>query len=96
MIFAEGDDVRVLRAAVAYQRQGLGKALVVGRAADVKAKLEAAGLADAVRELDVVNAANTTHLESYKAFLYDRLQRKGMIGPIFTASRRVIGMFLPR
>ena len=77
MIFAEGDDVRVLRAAVAYQRQGLGKALVVGRAADVKAKLEAAGLADAVRELDVVNAANTTHLESYKAFLYDRLQRKG-------------------
>ena len=77
MIFAEGDDVRVLRAAVAYQRQGLGKALVVGRAADVKTKLEAAGLADAVRELDVVNAANTTHLESYKAFLYDRLQRKG-------------------
>ncbi|MFY9245843.1 MAG: NADP-dependent malic enzyme [Roseicyclus sp.] len=77
MIFAEGDDVRVLRAAVAYQRQGLGKALVVGRAADVKTKLEAAGLADAVRELGVVNAANTTHLESYKAFLYDRLQRKG-------------------
>ena len=77
MTFAEGDDVRVLRAAVAYQRQGLGKALVVGRAADVKTKLEAAGLADAVRELDVVNAANTTHLESYKAFLYDRLQRKG-------------------
>ena len=77
MIFAEGDDVRVLRAAVAYQRQGLGKALVLGRAADVKTKLEAAGLADAVRELDVVNAANTTHLESYKAFLYDRLQRKG-------------------
>ena len=31
MIFAEGDDPRVLRAAVAYQRAGLGKALVVGR-----------------------------------------------------------------
>ncbi|WP_439137098.1 NADP-dependent malic enzyme [Roseicyclus sp.] len=77
MIFAEGDDVRVLRAAVAYQRQGLGRALVVGRAADVKSKLEAAGLADAVRELEVVNAANTTELESYKAFLYERLQRKG-------------------
>jgi malate dehydrogenase (oxaloacetate-decarboxylating)(NADP+) len=77
MIFAEGDDVRVLRAAVAYQRNGLGKALVVGREADVKEKLESAGLGDAVRELQVVNAANTTHLESYKAFLYDRLQRKG-------------------
>ncbi|MDA0923116.1 MAG: NADP-dependent malic enzyme [Proteobacteria bacterium] len=77
MIFAEGDDVRVLRAAVAYQRQGLGRALVVGREADVQTKLDAAGLGDAVRELEVVNAANTEHLDHYKAFLYDRLQRKG-------------------
>ena len=77
MIFAEGDDPRVLRAAVEYQRQGMGKALVIGRAADVKAKLEAAGLGDAVRELEVVNAANTQHLDTYKAFLYKRLQRKG-------------------
>ena len=77
MIFAEGDDPRVLRAAVNYQRSGLGKALVVGRAPDVKAKLEEAGLADAVRELEVVNAANTPHLEIYKSFLYGRLQRKG-------------------
>ncbi len=77
MIFAEGDDPRVLRAAVQYQRQGLGKALVVGRTDDVTVKLEAAGMADAVRELEVVNAANTPHLETYKAFLYDRLQRSG-------------------
>ncbi|MEC7962904.1 MAG: NADP-dependent malic enzyme [Pseudomonadota bacterium] len=77
MIFAEGDDPRVLRAAVQYQRSGLGKALVVGREADVKEKLEAAGMADAVRELEVVNAANTRHLEQYKDFLYQRLQRKG-------------------
>ncbi len=77
MIFAEGDDPRVLRAAVMYQRSGLGKALVVGRDSDVKQKLEDAGLADAVRELEVVNAANTRHLQTYKDFLYDRLQRKG-------------------
>ena len=77
MIFAEGDDPRVLRAAVEYQRQGMGKALVVGRSADVKTKLEAAGLGDAVRELEVVNAANTQHLDTYKEFLYKRLQRKG-------------------
>ncbi|KPD14385.1 NADP-dependent malic enzyme [Phaeobacter sp. 11ANDIMAR09] len=77
MIFAEGDDPRVLRAAVNYQRSGFGKALVVGRADDVKAKLEAAGMGDAVRELEIVNAANTTHLSSYKQFLYKRLQRKG-------------------
>ncbi|MBB94728.1 MAG: NADP-dependent malic enzyme [Rhodobacteraceae bacterium] len=77
MIFAEGDDPRVLRAAVMYQRSGFGKALVVGRADDVKQKLEEAGLADAVRELEVVNAANTPHLDEYKDFLYKRLQRKG-------------------
>ncbi|WP_103335097.1 NADP-dependent malic enzyme [Pseudotabrizicola formosa] len=80
MIFAEGDDPRVLRAAVAYQRAGLGKALVVGREADVREKLEAAGLADAVRELEVVNAANTRHLDTYKDFLYKRLQREGFDG----------------
>ncbi|MBK0326044.1 NADP-dependent malic enzyme [Rhodobacteraceae bacterium F11138] len=77
MIFAEGDDLRVLRAAVSYQRSGLGKALVVGRMDDVKTKLDAAGLGDAARELEVVNAANTQHLDSYKTFLYRRLQRKG-------------------
>ncbi|MBY5971690.1 NADP-dependent malic enzyme [Ferrimonas balearica] len=78
MIFAEGDDPRVLRAAVAYQRSSLGEAIVVGREADVKAKLEAAGLGDAVDELKVVNAANTEYLGEYKEFLYSRLQRKGM------------------
>jgi malate dehydrogenase (oxaloacetate-decarboxylating)(NADP+) len=77
MIFAEGDDVRVLRAAVAYQRSGYGQALVVGRENDVKAKLEGTGLGDAVSELEVVNAANTLHLSTYKDFLYKRLQRKG-------------------
>ena len=77
MIFAEGDDPRVLRAAVAYQRAGLGTALVVGREADVKEKLEAEGLSDAVGEVEVVNAANTPHLQAYKDFLYARLQRQG-------------------
>jgi len=77
MLFAEGDDTRVLRAAVAYTRAGLGKAIVVGRDADVKEKLTAEGLGDAVREIEVVNAATTRHLPAYKDFLYDRLQRKG-------------------
>ena len=78
MIFAEGDDPRVLRAAVQYQRAGLGEAIVVGRDADVQKKLEAAGLGDAFEELTITNAAKTEHLETYKAFLYNRLNRKGM------------------
>ena len=77
IIFAEGDDERVLRAAVLYQRQGFGKSIVVGRESDVHQGLEAAGLGDAVGELEVVNAANTEHLEDYKNYLYQRLQRKG-------------------
>ena len=77
VVFAEGDDLRVLRAAVQYQRSGLGQALVVGRDDDVRSKLEAEGLGDAFAELEVVNAAKTDHLETYKSFLYDRLNRKG-------------------
>ncbi|QIE46144.1 NADP-dependent malic enzyme [Pseudohalocynthiibacter aestuariivivens] len=77
MIFAEGDDPRVLRAAVQYQRAGMGQALVVGRESDVQAKLEAAGLGDAFTELKIVNAANTEYLDDYRSFLYARLQRKG-------------------
>lgn len=77
VIFAEGDNSRVLRAAVTYQRSGLGKAVVIGRDHDVAERLEAEGLGDAVGELEVINAAKTEHLESYKEFLYQRLQRKG-------------------
>ena len=98
MIFAEGDDPRVLRAAVQYQRAGMGHALVVGREGDVKAKLEAAGMADAVEELEIVNAANTPHLEAYRAFLYDRLQRKGFdrhdINRLATRDRHVFASLM--
>jgi malate dehydrogenase (oxaloacetate-decarboxylating)(NADP+) len=77
MIFAEGDDERVLRAAVAYGRNGLGQAVVVGRVEDVKAKLTAAGLGDAVDEIEITNASLTDELDVYKEYLYKRLQRRG-------------------
>ena len=77
MIFSEGHDERVLRAAVMYQREGFGNAIVVGRESVVKAKLKEAGLGDAVAEIEIVNAATTPHLDTYKEYLYNRLQRKG-------------------
>ncbi|WP_339691685.1 NADP-dependent malic enzyme [Celeribacter baekdonensis] len=77
MIFAEGDDPRVLRAAVAYQRGGFGRALVVGRDDDVRTRLQEEGLGEAMAELEIVNAANTPYLDEYKSFLYNRLQRSG-------------------
>lgn len=78
VVFAEGDDPRVLRAAVLYQRSNMGKALVVGREEDVAKRLTEEGMADAIGELEIVNAANTPNLETYKSYLYARLQRKGM------------------
>ena len=77
IVFAEGDDIRVLRAAVQYTRSGLGRAIVVGRDDDVKTKLEAEGLGDAFTEIEIINAAKTPYLDTYKSFLYDRLNRKG-------------------
>ncbi|TYO90553.1 NADP-dependent malic enzyme [Oceanicella actignis] len=75
--FAEGDDERVVRAAVAFGRAGLGKPVVVGREEQVRAILESAGMPEAFDELEIANAANTPHLARYEDFLYRRLQRKG-------------------
>ena len=91
MIFAEGDDPRVLRAAVQYQRSGLGKALVVGRESDVKHEARGGGAGDAVRELEIVNAANTRHLETTRNSSIPGCSARGMIGTTFTASRRATG-----
>ncbi|MBE9477296.1 MAG: NADP-dependent malic enzyme [Proteobacteria bacterium] len=77
MLFAEGHDPKVLKAAVTYARSGLGEAVVVGREADIKMKLAEAGMADAFDDIEITNAAVCEHLEVYKEFLYNRLQRKG-------------------
>jgi len=77
MLFAEGHDPRVLRAAVAYSRSGLGQAVVVGREKEVKAVLKDVGLGDAFDEIEIVNARMIEHLDVYKDYLYERLQRKG-------------------
>jgi malate dehydrogenase (oxaloacetate-decarboxylating)(NADP+) len=77
MLFAEGDDARVVRAAVAYVRAGLGQAVVVGRPDEVAGFLTAAGMPEAINEIEVINAALTPHLREYKDYLYNRLQRKG-------------------
>jgi malate dehydrogenase (oxaloacetate-decarboxylating)(NADP+) len=69
MIFAEGDDPRVLRAAVMYQRNGFGKALVVGREDDVKAKLKPRAGRCGARARGRERRQHP-HLETYKDFLY--------------------------
>ncbi len=98
IVFAEGDDPRVLRAAVQYQRSGMGKSLVIGREKDVEALMRAERMADAIDEIEVVNARNTPYLEDYKEFLYKRLQRKGFdrsdITRLASRDRHVFGALM--
>ncbi len=75
--FAEGDDERVVRAAVAFRRAGLGRPVVVGREQQVREILAEAGMPEAIDEIEIANAASTPHLEAYSEFLYRRLQRRG-------------------
>jgi len=77
IVFAEGDDERVVRAAVAYVRSGLGQAVVVGRVAQVQEFLDNAGMSEAIHEIEVVNAATVDNLAEMSSMLYQRLQRRG-------------------
>ncbi|MCF6273166.1 MAG: NADP-dependent malic enzyme [Rhodobacteraceae bacterium] len=77
IVFAEGDDERVVRAAVAYVRSGLGQAVVVGRVAQVQEFLDNAGMSEAINEIEVVNAAMVDNLDEMSNMMYNRLQRRG-------------------
>ncbi len=77
IVFAEGDDERVVRAAVAFKRAGLGDPVVVGRPEQVREMLEAAGMPEAIDEIEVTNASMIDDLQAFSATLYARLQRRG-------------------
>ncbi|UPH71984.1 NADP-dependent malic enzyme [Abyssibius alkaniclasticus] len=77
IIFAEGDDERVVRAAVTFKRSGLGQPLVVGRPEQIAGFLTTLGMPEAIDEIEIVNAAMIDNLETYTDFLYQRLHRKG-------------------
>ncbi len=79
VIFAEGQDERVLRAAVSYSRAGLGEAIVVGRESEVASMLKDGGMADAINDITVMNANLTDHLEDYVDMVYAKLQRRGFL-----------------
>ena len=79
VVFAEGQDERAVRAALAYQRGGMGQAIVVGRDDEVASILKKSGMGDAVGELTVMNSEKTEHLDDYVATLYAKLQRRGFL-----------------
>jgi malate dehydrogenase (oxaloacetate-decarboxylating)(NADP+) len=78
VVFAEGEEEPVIRAAVSFVTQGLGTAVLVGREERVKAAAEEAGI-DLKPGIEIHNARLSTRNSSYAQFLYERLQREGYL-----------------
>jgi malate dehydrogenase (oxaloacetate-decarboxylating)(NADP+) len=79
IVFAEGEDTTVIRAAYAFQNQGLGKAVLVGREELVRQNMELAGIDPETAGLEIVNARTSDHNADYVDYLYKRLQRDGYL-----------------
>ena len=77
VVFAEGEEESVVRAAAAFQNSGLGKALLVGREDVIKATIHGAGLDDA--GLSIFATQSPSANPAYVDILYKRLQRRGML-----------------
>jgi len=78
VVFAEGEEEQVIRAAASFVEQGLGAALLVGREDRVRATAANAGI-DLEQGLSIVNARLSRRNAEYAAYLYERLQRHGYL-----------------
>jgi malate dehydrogenase (oxaloacetate-decarboxylating)(NADP+) len=77
VLFAEGEEEVVLRAAVAFKEGGYGTPVLVGRD-DVHDRLRALGVRD-VESYEVHNSRTSTLVPQMVEFLYKRLQRRGYL-----------------
>jgi malate dehydrogenase (oxaloacetate-decarboxylating)(NADP+) len=78
VVFAEGEEEQVIRAAASFVQQGLGSALLVGREPRVRETAHAAGV-ELGQGIEVINAALSSRNAAYAAYLYERLQRQGYL-----------------
>jgi malate dehydrogenase (oxaloacetate-decarboxylating)(NADP+) len=79
IVFAEGEEPAVIRAAFAFQTQGLGKAVLLGREDLVRENMALAGLRPEEADLEVINARLSLHNAEFMDFVYGRLQRSGYL-----------------
>ncbi len=77
IVFAEGEEESVIRAAAAFQNTGLGKAYLVGREEIIRKKIAGAGLEEGALEIRVPASARAA--SAYIDALYKRVQRQGML-----------------
>jgi malate dehydrogenase (oxaloacetate-decarboxylating)(NADP+) len=78
VVFAEGEEEKVIRAALAFRNAGLGTPVLIGRDELIATTIERLGLSGA-ETLEVTNARLSDSNRRYTDFLYERLQRKGML-----------------
>ena len=79
IVFAEGEEPSVIRAAYAFQTQGYGKSILCGREDLVHENRRAVGLDPTEVKLEIVNARVSHHNAEFVDYLYGRLQREGYL-----------------
>ncbi|MEQ1951349.1 NADP-dependent malic enzyme [Mesorhizobium sp. CN2-181] len=79
IVFAEGEEEQVMRAAVAYVNQKLGTAILVGRDEIIKENARAAGIDLNKSGIEIINARLSRRNTVYADHLYERMQRKGFL-----------------
>jgi len=77
IVFAEGEEPSVIRAAWQFKTQELGEPVLVGRDEQVTRNMQLLGIP--AGELTITNARVSDQNEAYTEFLYKRLQRKGYL-----------------
>ena len=78
IVFAEGEEPTVIRAAQAFQQRGMGKAILVGRVKPIKGNMKLLGIEDD-GSLEILNARLFDRNAEFAEHLYMRLQRKGFL-----------------
>jgi malate dehydrogenase (oxaloacetate-decarboxylating)(NADP+) len=79
VVFAEAEEEQVMRAAVSFNAQGLGTAILLGRDDIIRSTAERAGIELDRPGIEIVNARLSNRVEAYIDYLYARLQREGYL-----------------
>jgi malate dehydrogenase (oxaloacetate-decarboxylating)(NADP+) len=78
VVFAEGEEEPMIRAAVSFVNNKLGTAILIGREDLVRGAAERAGI-DIREGIEIHNARLSRRNVDYADFLYARLQRRGFL-----------------
>lgn len=78
IVFAEGEEPAVIRAAQAFQQRGLGKAILIGREKPIYDNMKLLGI-EKPESLTVLNARLFDRNAEFTEHLYSKLQRKGFL-----------------